>query len=94
MFPPLCISAKPHFLFLLFIFPNIPSEPLSGPHSLNGPLLLEGSSYLTLYSGWTSRLEEVLLLWAESFESCSISSRRGASGAPPDKTGEPRGPPP
>lgn len=39
-------------------------------------------SRLTLYSGWTSRLEEVLMLWAESLESCSISSRRGASGAP------------
>lgn len=48
---------------------------------------------LTLYSGWTSRLEEVLTLWAESLESCSISSRRGASGAPAGEAVLPRGPP-
>lgn len=50
--------------------------------------------HLTLYSGWISELEVVLLLWAESLESCSISSRRGASGTPPDTTTAPRGPPP
>lgn len=49
-------------------------------------------SRLTLYSGCTSRLQEVLLLWAESLESCSISSRRGASGAPAGEAVLPRGP--
>lgn len=44
---------------------------------------------LTLYSGWISELDEVMLLWAESLESCSISSRRGDSGTPPATRGPP-----
>lgn len=86
MFPP-SLPAKHHFLSLT------DSAALRQDASLGGSRRTRFGD-LTLYSGWTSRLEEVLMLWAESFESCSISSRRGASGPPPDKDAGPRGPPP
>lgn len=81
-----------HSLFYWpYILPSLTPLPLSPSY----PLLYPCS--VTLYSGWQAisvvleirEVEEVEVLWAESLESCSRSSREGPSG-----TTDTRGPGP